>query len=125
MLALAVRKLMHTEKWGPKPSEVGEACREAREAINEHRKWMHNWLEHVRMADSVLLEFAHDEWERPYLEEGMHRERDRMLYWHGLQRYMDKEYIYRKDSPFYKLVECEQTKLLTPPEPQTHGSAPQ
>lgn len=122
-LALACRQLIATAKFVPKPAELHAACREAQNRLH----WAHDaadkLVDFVRRCDAVLLQFDHDEWEKPYLTP-----KDQPV----LQRMLDLHDIYGDGSdafdegdcdddgnlrhPFAALLEAEKAKLPGPEE---------
>jgi hypothetical protein len=67
VLALARCKLIATKEFPPRPAELHAACLEASKALREADAVCDEMANCVQRCDAVLLEFAHDEWRRPYL----------------------------------------------------------
>jgi hypothetical protein len=67
VLSLACRKLIASNTFKPKPAELREACREASNSLWSGLDASNKLVDFVRRCDVLLLEFDHDEWERPYL----------------------------------------------------------
>jgi hypothetical protein len=67
VVALASRKILQTAVFPPKPSELANACRDARHTLAISQAWCEGWLEDLQAADALLLEFAREEWRQPYL----------------------------------------------------------
>jgi hypothetical protein len=83
-LALACRKLIATATFVPKAAELHAACRDAA----NHLRWAYEaadkLIDFLRRCDVLLLEFDHDEWERPYLTPEYRPILQRMLDLHSI-----------------------------------------
>ena len=84
ILAIAVHKFLHEEdrRFPPLPGEVAKKCREVKQMLAAAHWWCDSWLDGLKRADAILFEFAHDEWERPYLLPQFRESRLRMLELH-------------------------------------------
>jgi hypothetical protein len=122
-LALACRKLIVTNKFPPRAAELHEACCEADYKLAVAERTVDELVEHVRRHDAVLLAFARDEWERPYLTHQYRPVLDRMLELHAIWG-IDSETWDQEDDdgnpldPFQALVWAEQAKLALPEPPR-------
>jgi hypothetical protein len=132
-LALACRKLIATGlPYWPKPPELYAACRDA----GNHLRWAYETadklVDFLRLCGVLLLEFDHEEWERPYLTPQYRPILQRMLELHGI--FGDgsdafDEWDYDDDGkptyPLVALIKAEQTKLAleAPPEPKRIAAA--
>jgi hypothetical protein len=120
VLALACRKLINTAIYPPKPAEVRAACKEAHDKLFFAQQGAESVVEQVRKADAILLEFAHEQWEQPWLMPQYRPALPRML---ELHRDCGWEYQCDDDDEdelnrFERLVEAEQTKLAIAEAPQ-------
>jgi hypothetical protein len=117
-LALACQKLIATVKFPPRPSELLDACREASRKIMLAYARAVSFIESFEAMDRILLEFAYEEWEKPYLLPQYRPLLDRILVTHHAHA--------EEDSAFEKLVERAQENLALleePPEPTKIAAA--
>lgn len=106
VVAIAAKKILQTAIFAPKPAELAQACRDARHTLEGARGWCDSWLEDLQKADAILLEFAHDDWERPYLLPEHRPMLEPMLRAHYFADVVDEAYA----GPFQEIVEREQAK---------------
>jgi hypothetical protein len=120
-LVMACRKLIRMSKFTPKPAELAEACLETERELWRARVGTERLEQYLQKRDAILLEFDHDEWERPYQTPQYRPILRRMLELHdtygdGSEKWDEQEWdddgnpLY----PFARLVKAEQHKL--PPE---------
>jgi hypothetical protein len=109
-LSLACQTLIAKVKFPPKPSELLDACREASKKLQLAHARAVSFTLSFEAIDRILLEFAYDEWEKPYLLPQYRPLLDRILNTHHAHA--------DEDSAFEKLVERAQAKLALdkPPE---------
>jgi hypothetical protein len=121
-LAIACRTLIANNKFIPKPAELHEACREAYRKLAAAFKTAEDLVMFVRRCDALLLEFAHDEWERPYLLSKYRQVLESMLELHSIYGNGTKEFAAweqewergKEIHPFLALVRAEKAKLALP-----------
>jgi len=121
-LALACRKLIATkERFAPTPAELAAACREAGNTLGWAKQACDELVDFVRRCDILLLEFDHDEWERPYLTPQYRPILERMLQLHDIYGpgHNGAEDWGEDDdgnypNPLYRLLVAEQAKLALP-----------
>jgi hypothetical protein len=116
-LALACRSLIANNIHPPRAAELHKACQDARRQLQLAESTAGELVDYVRRCDALLLDLAHDEWERPYLLPAYRPLLARMLELHAAHGIVstnayDPPYNEQEDHPFAKLVEAEQAKLL-------------
>jgi hypothetical protein len=120
-LALACRGLIASATFTPKPTELRAACHKAECHLKWARETTDKLVDFVRRCDALLLEFDHEQWERPYLTPELRPVLERMLELHMIygdgsmawdEANLDDEN--HRIHPFAALVRAEWAKL--PPE---------
>lgn len=117
VLALACRALIASATFTPKPAELRAACMKAECHLKWGQEAAEKLVDYVRRVDAVLLEFDHNEWERPYLTPTFRPLLPRMLELHEI--YGDGSATWDEDCdsdpphPFQALVQAEQAKLAS------------
>jgi len=114
-LGLACLTLLTNNKFLPKPAELHAACIEAHRLLKQAEQAAKDLVDHVRRCDAVLLDFDHDEWERPYLTPEFAPILRRMLDLHIMQGDGSEAYE-QDDHPFEAKVIAEIDKLVTAPD---------
>lgn len=65
-LLIAAQQILQTAIFPPKPAEIVKACREVRKKLQNAHTLCNRWLDDLQNADAILLEFAPEQWVRPY-----------------------------------------------------------
>jgi hypothetical protein len=115
-LALACSKLIAATatRFVPRPAELHAACVEARNNLLWAEQAARDLVDYTRRCDAVMLEFAPDEWERPYLlKPELQTTRQRMLELHDIYGDGGVDWDWGDDHPnaFREALEREKTKL--------------
>jgi hypothetical protein len=84
VLALACKALIAKSTFAPKPAELHAACRQALYHLKLAHNAAHGLADLARKCDAVLLQFAPDEWQRPYRKAHYRRVLPRMLELHAI-----------------------------------------
>src|SRR4029077_10006986 len=106
VLMIAAQQILQTAIFPPKPAEIVKICREVRKKLENAHALCNRWLDDLQKADAVLLEFAPEQWLRPYLLPQYQNALLAMLQAHQYAGMDDKTYA----GNFQKLVEREQSK---------------
>jgi hypothetical protein len=70
VLALAIKKLLATQKFSPSPSELREAIIDVQTRIGVRASWIENWLVWVDRADEIAFTFDRAAWDAAYAGAG-------------------------------------------------------
>jgi hypothetical protein len=63
VLALAIKKLIATQKWSPTPSELREAMKEVQGHIQTRADWLCTFVDWMGKAEKIVFEFDRPAWE--------------------------------------------------------------
>jgi hypothetical protein len=124
-LALACRMLIATHKFEPKPAELRAAVCDARNRLRGACSAAEFFCNRFLEWDAILLQHAHDEWERPYLTEQYRPLLKRVLDLHETTLIFggedcDGDWDEANPTPFELLIRAEQDKLALPAPEQTN-----
>jgi hypothetical protein len=110
VLAIACRAIIAKHKFNLiKPADLREACSDASRRLRNLAGRTESFLDEFREVDAILLEFAHDEWEQPWLLPQYRPLLPRVLRGHS---------AHADEGAFADLIDREQAKLALekPPE---------
>jgi hypothetical protein len=109
-VALGCRMLISSARFEPKPSELRQAIRDARLQVTLAQGEAARSRDAVIELDAILLQKAHDDWERPYVTAQYRPLLPRILDLHNVGIDDDDD----EPSDFQKLVAAERAKLALP-----------
>jgi hypothetical protein len=117
VLALACQKLLNVHGFPHlKPSDLHSACKDASSRIKWAYEDADEFVDEFVELDAVLLEFAHDEWEKPWLLPQYRPSLGRVLQQHSHRG--------TEGDAFAELVDREQAKLALEKPPEQKKFAP-